>query len=132
MMQKQKMMKHGICYNYRGEQNTTMKIYYHATDYNNMASILGNGLIANTYENLVYLTEKEEDAIKFVALRGYAKAVTLKVKIYKSDEHNIIETFDHNEAIFKCRAFGHRGSIPSKQITPSKVYDLSGLTGRIH
>lgn len=115
-----------------GKWDIAMKIYYHATDYNNIASILENGLVANTYENLVYLTEKEEDAVKFVALRGYSKVVTLKVKIYKSDEHNIIETFDHNEAIFKCKAFGHRGSIPSKQITPSKIYDLSDLIGRIH
>lgn len=100
-----------------------MKIMYHATDMKNLASILDNGLIANNFEGIVYLAEKPEDALKFVVLRCYDEIVLLKVKIYKKDEGKLIETFDHNPRIFKCRAFGFMGNIPSSNIEPYMKYD---------
>ncbi|MBO5387553.1 MAG: hypothetical protein J6A59_05360 [Lachnospiraceae bacterium] len=104
-----------------------MKTYYHATDYSNLASILDTGLKASKIDGLVYLAKTEEDALKFVVLRGYTKIVTFKIKIYKRDEDKVIETFDHNPNFFKCRSFGYVGDISPDKIVPSKRYDLSGV-----
>lgn len=100
-----------------------MKVLYHATDYNNLISILEHGLKPG-YDEVVYLAETPEDALKFVCLRGYKNIVTLQVKIYKKDEDKIQETFDHNYNFFKCRAFGYYGTIPPKNITPLMKYEL--------
>ena len=103
-----------------------MRTYYHATDYSNIVSILDKGLKASTIDGLVYLAETEDDALKFVVLRGYEKIVTFKVKIYKRDEDKLIETFDHNQRFFKCRSFGYMGNIPPSNVIPSKKYEFNG------
>lgn len=95
-----------------------MKTYYHATDVNNLASILNTGLEARNPENIVYMTEKPDDALKFVALRFYPEILVVKIKIPKKLEHKVIETFDHNPNFFKCRAFGYQGDIPTSMIEP--------------
>lgn len=101
-----------------------MKIYYHATDYNNLNSIIRNGLTASPIDKMVYLAETEEDAVKFVILRGYKDIVTFKVKVYKRDENKVIETFDHSYNFFKCRAFGYKGNISPDNIIPSRKYTI--------
>ena len=101
-----------------------MKTYYHATEYTNLISITDNGIKANNFEGIVYLCEESDDAAKFLAIRGIKDIVTFKVKIYKADEDKIIETFDHNPYIFKCRAFGHIGDISPDLIEPHLRYDL--------
>ena len=103
-----------------------MRTYYHATDYNNLVSILDHGLKASKLDGLVYLAETEEDALKFVVLRRYKKVVTFKIKIYKRDEDKIIETFDHSQRFFKCRSFGYIGNISPDSIIPSKKYEFNG------
>ena len=103
-----------------------MRTYYHATDYGNLISILDNGLKASKLDGLVYLAETEEDALRFVVLRGYKKVVTFKVKIYKRDEDKIIETFDHSQRFFKCKSFGYMGDISPNNIIPSKTYEFNG------
>ena len=99
-----------------------MKVMYHATDYDNLYSILENGLKVNSIDGLVYLAETPEDALKFVCLRGYKKIVSFKVKIYKKDEDKLIETFDHSYNFFKCRSFGYMGNIPPEHIEPYMQY----------
>lgn len=98
------------------------KIYYHATPYENLGSIVCNGIKANNIEGLVYLCEKEEDAIKFLAIRGIRNFCTFKVIIKKPKF--LIETFDHNYMFFKCRCFGYQGDIPADWIEPSKKWEL--------
>ena len=105
-----------------------MKTYYHATDYNNLISILSNGIKANQYDGLVYLCEKPEDAAKFLVVRGIKHIAVFKVKVYKYDEDKVIETFDHNPMFFKCRAFGYQGDISSDLIKPVMEYDLRNKT----
>lgn len=102
-----------------------MKIFYHATAYENLFDILDNGIEARNIEGIVYLCEKPEDAIKFLAIRGVTDIVTLKVRIYKKDYDNIIETFDHNHNFFKCRAFGFKGNIPASNVQPHLRYNLN-------
>lgn len=97
------------------------KIYYHASQYENLGSILVNGIKASDIDGVVYMTEKEEDAVKFLAIRGYKRIITFKIKMKQPE--NVIETFDHNPVFFKCRCFGYCGDIPASWIEPSKKYE---------
>ena len=47
-----------------------MKYYYHATRMENLHSIMLSGLNPGV-DGLVYMCEKPEDAIKFLAIHGY-------------------------------------------------------------
>lgn len=97
------------------------RTYYHATAYENLIPIVENG-IRKGCDGLVYLCEKEEDALKFLYVRGIKNVVTFKVNIRKPE--NIVETFDHSEAFFKCRCFGYVGDISASWVKPSKKYVL--------
>ena len=97
-----------------------MKQFYHATDYDNIGSIMNQGILASKPEGLVYLAETAEDAAKFLLVRGHCKIVSVKVEIPEELEHNISETFDHSYAFFKCRAFAYDGDI-----TPDMLCDVS-------
>lgn len=97
-----------------------LKTYYHATPYENLESIMDQG-IHKGCEGVVYLTEKPEDAAKFVAIRGCRKILVLGMEI--SDEF-IEESFDHNEVFFKCKAYMYRDDIPADEITEFLKYEL--------
>ena len=97
------------------------KIYYHATPYENLGSILVNGIKAGI-DGVVYLTEKEEDAIKFLYVRGCRNFVTFKIKV--RDTSKVIETFDHSEEFFKCKCYGYIGDISTDDIEPSHKWQL--------
>ena len=100
---------------------STRRTYYHATPMENLVQISCEG-IKPSFDGVVYMTEKEVDAVKFLAIRGIKNIVTFKIKIGKPE--NVIETFDHSEAFFGCRCFGYTGEIPASWITPSKKYEL--------
>ena len=87
--------------------------YYHATDFKNLVSILDEGLNTGC-DGVIYLTKDPKEAIRFVVLRGVKKALVCEVEV---DENNVIETFDHSELFYKCRAYGHKGKITVDQIT---------------
>lgn len=93
-----------------------MKIMYHATEMKNLSSIVDNGLKPLNAEKLIYMTEQKIDALKFLVIRGCKDILVLKIKIYKKDEHKIVETFDHSYNFFKCRAFGYNGEISPDNI----------------
>lgn len=93
-----------------------MKKYYHATDYNNLGSILTNGL-KPSMEGIVFMTEEPIDAVKFVALRGIPKILVVEIKTLKKHEKNIIETLDHNHRILDCKSYGFIGGIDTSMIT---------------
>lgn len=94
---------------------------YHATSYENLISIMDNGIKASNIENLVYLCEKPEEAVRFPYMHLIRDIAVFEVEINKK---NIIETFDHSEAFFKCRAFGHIGDIPASKIKNVYRYDM--------
>lgn len=100
-----------------------MRIFWHATYYENLASILDNGLVPGI-DGLVYMCETEYDAAKFLYVRQCKNILTMEIKIYKKDESKIIETFDHNERFFKCKAFGYKGNIPLKNIKQFRKIEL--------
>jgi len=95
------------------------KTYFHATSYDNLIHIMHDGIKAGC-DGLVYMCEKEEDAIKFPIIHGVPKIITFKIKIKEPDK--VIETFDHSYAFFKCRCWGFMGDIPADWIEPSKQY----------
>lgn len=94
---------------------------YHATSYSNLYSILDDGIITNNAEGIIYLCEKPEEAARFPYMHLVRDIVVFEVEVNKK---NIIETFDHNEVFFRCRAFGHIGNIPASKIENVYRYDM--------
>lgn len=94
--------------------------YYHATSMANLASISTEG-IKPSFEGIVYLTTTPEDSLKFMLVHLVLDVVVCEVDLPKN---KVEETFDHSEAFFKCRCFGHRGTIPPSKITKYTQYDL--------
>lgn len=108
-----------------------MRYMWHSTDMNNLLSIMNKGLLPMNAEKTVYLAETESDALKFSVLRGYDVTVTLKIKIYKRDEANVFETFDHSYDYFRCKAFGYDGVIPIENIIPYKYYNTAAVMSEL-
>lgn len=79
-----------------------MKTFYHATPFSNLIEILDKGIECRNIERIVYLCEKPEDCLKFARIHGNTDVLVLKVRVPDKD---VIETFDHSEAFFKCRCF---------------------------
>ena len=84
-----------------------LKSYYHATPFENLGSIMENG-IQTGCDGVVYLTEKPEEAARFVAVRGYKKILTIEVRL---EESMVKESFDHSEMFFKCKAYSYSENI---------------------
>lgn len=73
--------------------------YYHATPYENLASIVVDG-IKSGMEGVVYLTKERDDALKFLAIRGCHDILTVEVLI---DSEKVEETFDHSLQFLNVR-----------------------------
>lgn len=73
--------------------------YYHATPYENLASIVVDG-IKSGMEGVVYLTKERDDALKFLAIRGCQDILTVEVLI---DSEKVEETFDHSLQFLNVR-----------------------------
>ena len=91
-----------------------IKTYYHATPFENLVSILDKGILKSKYDGMVYLTEKPDEAARFLAIRLCHEILVCEVEI---EDDLVEETFDHNEAFFKCKAYGYRGNIKPDEIT---------------
>lgn len=94
------------------------KKYYHATSIKNFEPIIENGIKCGC-DGLVYLTESEVDALKFISIRCDDDIVIFEVNLPKDE---VIETFDHSYVFFKCKAFGYPHDIPSSNITDEILY----------
>lgn len=88
------------------------KTYYHATPFENLESIMDQG-IHRGCDGVVYLTERPEEAARFVAIRGYRNILVLGVNI---EEDMVKESFDHSQAFFKCRAYMYQDDIEPDDI----------------
>ena len=96
------------------------KTYYHATPYENLESIMDQG-IRKGYDGVVYLTEKHDEAARFVAIRGCKKILVLGIEL---EEDLVSESFDHSEAFFRCKAYMYPENIPANEITEFKRYEF--------
>lgn len=95
------------------------KTYYHATPFENLNSIMTQG-IRKGCDGVVYLTERPEDAAKFVAIRGCTKILVLGVDI---EEDMVTESFDHSEVFFKCKAYMYSENISSDDVREIYTYE---------
>lgn len=91
-----------------------MKRYYHATPFENFESIARQGIFKSKYDGVVYLTEKPEEAARFLAIRLCREILVCEVEV---EEYLVEEMFDHNQEFFKCRAYGYKGDIEPDAIT---------------
>lgn len=98
-----------------------MKEYFHATPYKNLESIIDQG-IHRGWDGVVYLTDKREEALRFVAIRGCKDILVCEVEL---NEANIKESFDHNESFFKCKAYMYDEDINPAEITNAWRYNMS-------
>lgn len=97
-----------------------LKTFYHATPFENLCSIMNKG-IHKGIDGVVYLTEKPEDAIKFLIIRGYKEILVCQVVL---EEDLIQESFDHNEKFFKCRAYMYSDDIDPYDIEEFYKYAI--------
>lgn len=98
-----------------------MKKYYHATPYKNLESIMLEGILASSYDGVVYLTDRPEDAAKFVYMRGCTDILVLEVSL---EEHLVDVSYDHNEKFWGCKAYYCPCSIGRHRITNLIRYQL--------
>jgi len=96
-----------------------LKTYYHATPYENLESIMDQGILRGC-DGVVYLTEKPYEAARFVVIRGCNKILVLGIEM---DENLVKESFDHSQAFFKCRAYTYPEDIPADEITEFLKYE---------
>lgn len=82
--------------------------FYHATDYENVNSIVDKGLIPGI-DGIIYLADSFENALKFVIFRGYERILVCEIDL---DENQVQETFDHSFTFFGCKAYGYNKKIP--------------------
>lgn len=88
-------------------------LFYHATSYENLGSIMSKGIEPRGIEKVVYLCKTPEDAAKFLLIRGIKDIVSFAVEL---DLEDIEESFDHNISFFKCKAYTY-----DKKITPDMI-----------
>lgn len=96
-----------------------MKKFYHATPYDNLLSILSNGLKTGV-DKVVYLAETKEAALKFICIRCFDPILVIEVEL---DEAQVEESFDHSYAFFKEKAFTYPDNIPADQLGNMWKYD---------
>lgn len=97
------------------------KTYYHATPFENLASIFKKGILKG-HDGVVYLTEKPEEAVRFVAIRGCKKILVIEVEI---EEDMVTESFDHSQVFFRCRAYAYSKDISIDEFGDNiRTYEL--------
>lgn len=99
-----------------------MKTYYHATQTENLESIIKNGLKRNKIENAVFLCERPEDAAKFLRVRGFTQFVIIPVRVH---EKFITESFDHNANFFKCRCWMYHKDVQPRNIDVDNILEYN-------
>lgn len=96
-------------------------IFYHATSFDNLHSILTQGVKLRNCEKLTYMCTSKNDCLKFAKIRGVRHVVVLELVVPEAD---VVETFDHSEAFFKCRCWGCTKDLPPEAIRSCWEYTL--------
>lgn len=82
--------------------------FYHATTNEIAEKIRKEGVLKAGCFGVVFLCRTPLDACKFLVLRGVFKISVVEVNLRRSD---VVESHDHSEAFFQCKAYTHRGDI---------------------
>ena len=96
-----------------------VKKYYHATNFANFSGIMAEDVIKAGIDGGVYLCDTAKDACKFLAIRGEKGVYVFEVEVY---ETKVVESFDHNENYFGCKAYLYLGDIPFSKVTQVLVF----------
>lgn len=98
-----------------------MRIMYHATDYENLESIIDQGKIKRGVDGVIYLCNSPKDSAKFIAIRGIKKILVCEVEV---DDELLEESFDHSESFFRCKAYMYNSDIEMSRIRHFSKYEL--------
>lgn len=79
--------------------------FYHATTSTAAESIRKDGVIKAGAMGDVFLCRNPLDACKFLILRGTPVIYVVEVDLRRSE---VIESYDHAESFFKCKAYDLR------------------------
>ena len=82
--------------------------FYHGTDESHLSQILASGVIKPGIDGVIYLTKSADDVMKFMMFRPIHTICVLELDL---PEEDVIETFDHSFAFFKCRSYGYEKEI---------------------
>lgn len=104
------------------EQKVVTGHMYHATTFDNLDSILENGLIKHI--DGIYLCDRPDEAIRFLYIRGITHVLVAEVDLSKIDINKLRESFDHSEEFFKCKAYVYDGNISTSSIRQYLEYRL--------
>lgn len=85
-----------------------MAKFYHATTAASMTAIRKDGVLRAGSFGEVFLCREPLDACKFLVIRGLRSMEVIEVEL---DEAEVMESFDHNESFFGCKAYIHLGDI---------------------
>ena len=96
-----------------------VKKYYHATNFANFSGIMADDVIKAGIDGGVYLCDTAKDACKFLAIRGVKRIYVFEVEV---NESQMVESFDHDEGFFGCKAYLYLGDIPYSQVTQVLVF----------
>lgn len=95
--------------------------FYHATTEENALKIVLDGKIKKSVEGAVFVCKNPLDACKFLVIRGIEKIIVFEVDL---DEKRIVESTDHSEAFFQCKAYMYHGEIKITDETPKWEYNF--------
>lgn len=95
--------------------------FYHATTEENALKIVLDGKIKKSVEGAVFVCKNPLDACKFLVIRGIEKIIVFEVDL---DEKRIVESTDHSEDFFQCKAYMYNGEIEIKNETPKWEYNF--------
>lgn len=97
------------------------QIYYHATAFDNLGSILNEGIVPKNMEGVTYMCKAPNDCLKFMLVHRIHEVLMLKVQV---DDKDVTEMFDHSYEFFQCRCFGANKTIDTKDILSYTKYSL--------
>jgi hypothetical protein len=98
---------------------------YHATDKKNEGSIIKSGLLPpNGF--VIYFSESEEEAVKFVSLRAFTdmQVIVIRVNKNKLDKKYLAESFDHSPYYFKAKVFTYEKPLKIPMIDKCAEYTI--------
>lgn len=76
------------------------KYLYHATPYENLTSILNNGIEVRN-EDGVYFTNGPVGAVAFLYIKGYRDIIVFKIDTDKLNKDLFFEGIDHSKTYFE-------------------------------
>ena len=97
------------------------KTYYHATPFENFEPIMRAQEVRTGCDGVVYLTEKPDEAARFLAIRGCKKILVLGFEL---EDNMVTESFDHSEKFFRCKAYAYPESISMDFLVAAQTFQF--------